>query len=143
MLSRCPYNSQVVCTIVELGKMTHTNSVLNCDKMDISIPCSTTQVRAHHSANHTEVSSIPSKLIFQKFHIFPFPHTHTFSFYKTNCIVFKVLSVLAAINVQTHSNINLGGQGMVITNQGVAIQPCFSSRQNICNFIKQANGLCL
>ena len=55
-------------------------------------------------------------------------HTHTFSFYKTNCTEFKVLSVLAAINVQTHLDINLGGQGMVITNQGVAIQPCFSSK---------------
>ena len=39
--------------------------------------------------------------------------------------MFKVLSVLAAINVQTHSDINLGGQGMIITNQGMAIQPCF------------------
>ena len=38
--------------------------------------------------------------------------------------MFKVLSALAAINVQTESDINLGGQGLVITNQGVAIQPC-------------------
>ena len=37
----------------------------------------------------------------------------------------KVLSVLISINVQTKSDINLGGQGMVIANQGVAIQPCF------------------
>ena len=37
----------------------------------------------------------------------------------------KVLSVLVSINVQAKSDINLGGQGMVITNQGVAIQPCF------------------
>ena len=37
----------------------------------------------------------------------------------------KVLSVLVSINVQAKSGINLGGQGMVITNQGVAIQPCF------------------
>ena len=37
----------------------------------------------------------------------------------------KVLSILTSINVQTKSDINLGGQGMVITNQGVAIQPCF------------------
>ena len=37
----------------------------------------------------------------------------------------RVLSVLIAINVQAKSDINLGGQGMVITNQGVAIQPCF------------------
>ena len=62
-------------------------------------------------------------------------HTHMFSFYKTNCTEFKVLSVLAAINVQTHSDINLGGQGMVITNQGVAIKHVFN-RQSICNFIK-------
>ena len=129
MLSRCIYNGRVVCTIVELC----TIALINYDKMDISLPCSTTQVRAHHSSKHTEVPSIPSKLIFQKFHIFSFPHTHTFSLYKTSCIVFKVLSVLAAINVQTHSNINLGGQGMVITNQGVAIQPCFSSKTT-CSF---------
>jgi len=37
----------------------------------------------------------------------------------------KVLSVLISINVQAKSDINLGGQGMVVTNQGVAIQPCF------------------
>ena len=36
-----------------------------------------------------------------------------------------VLSVLISINVKAKSNINLGSQGMVITNQGVAIQPCF------------------
>ena len=30
----------------------------------------------------------------------------------------KVLSVLISINVQAKSDINLGGQGMVITNQG-------------------------
>ena len=46
----------------------------------------------------------------------------------------KVLSVLMSINVQAKSDINLGGQGMVITNQGVAIQPCFSCKQNMCNF---------
>ena len=99
--------------------------------MDISLPCSTTQARAHYLANHTEVPSILSKLIFRKFPIFPFPHTHTFSFYKTSHIVFKVLSVLAAINIQTHSDINLGGQGMVITNQGVAIQPCFQQAKHM------------
>ena len=37
----------------------------------------------------------------------------------------KVLSVLISINVQAKADINLGSQGMVITNQGVAIQPCF------------------
>ena len=37
----------------------------------------------------------------------------------------KVLSILVSINVQAKLDINLGGQGMVITNQGVAIQPCF------------------
>ena len=31
----------------------------------------------------------------------------------------KVLSVLISINVQAKSDINLGGQGMVNTNQGV------------------------
>ena len=37
----------------------------------------------------------------------------------------RVLSVLISINVQAKSDINLGGQGMVITNQGVAIQLYF------------------
>ena len=37
----------------------------------------------------------------------------------------KILSILISINVQAKSDINLGSQGMVITNQGVAIQPCF------------------
>ena len=93
--------------------------------MDISLPCSATQARAHQSANHTEMPSITSKLIFRNFTFFP-SHTHTHFLYKTSCIEYEVLSVLAVINVQTtHSDINLGGQGMVITNQGVAIQPCF------------------
>ena len=39
----------------------------------------------------------------------------------------KVLSVLTSINVQAKSDINVGDQGMVITNQGVAIQPCFQA----------------
>ena len=54
----------------------------------------------------------------------------------------KVLSVLTSINVQAKSDINLGGQGMVITNQGVAIQPCFMQAKHM-QFIKQAIGLCL
>ena len=37
----------------------------------------------------------------------------------------KVLSVLISINVQAKPDMNLDSQGMVITNQGVAIQPCF------------------
>ena len=37
----------------------------------------------------------------------------------------RVLSVLVAINVQAKLDINIGGQGMIITIQGVAIQPCF------------------
>ena len=55
----------------------------------------------------------------------------------------KVLSVLVSINVQAKSDINLGGQGMVITNQGVAIQPCFHASKTYATFIKQAIGLCL
>ena len=92
--------------------------------MDISLSCPAAQARAHQMANPAEMPSIPSKLTFQKHHFYPFPHTHAF-FYKTNSIMCRVLSVLIAINVQAKSDINLGGQGMVITNQGVAIQPCF------------------
>ena len=43
----------------------------------------------------------------------------------------KVLSVLISINVQAKSDINLGSQGMVITNQGVAIQPCFHASKHM------------
>ena len=39
--------------------------------------------------------------------------------------MYRALSVLIAINVQAKSDINLDGQGMVTTNQGVAIQPYF------------------
>ena len=99
--------------------------------MDISLPCPATQARAHQSANHTEMPSIPSRLIFRKFPLLSLP-THTHFLYKTSCIVYEVLSVLAVINIQTtHSDINLGGQGMVITNQGVAIQPCFQQAKHI------------
>ena len=68
--------------------------------------------------------SIPSKLYLQKHHIYPIPHTHTFSLWN-NLITSKVLIVLILINIQAKSDVNLGGQEMVITNQGVAIQPCF------------------
>src|SRR6185312_9934950 len=52
-------------------------------------------------------------------------HTRTPFLYKTSCIKYQVLSVLVSINVQAKSDINLGGQGIIITNQEVAIQPCF------------------
>ena len=55
----------------------------------------------------------------------------------------KVLSVQISINAQAKSDINLGGQGMVNTNQGVAIQPCFHASNAYAIFIKQAIGLCL
>ena len=46
--------------------------------------------------------------------------------------MYEVLSVLAVIKAQTtHSDINLGGQGMVITNQGVAIQMCFQQAKHM------------
>ena len=41
--------------------------------------------------------------------------------------MYEVLSILAVINVQTtHSEINPGGQGMVITNQGGGYPTMFS-----------------
>ena len=44
------------------------------------------------------------------------------------------------INVQTtYSDINLGSQGMIVTNQGVAIQPGFSSK-TICSFENRPIG---
>ena len=55
----------------------------------------------------------------------------------------KVLSILISINVQAKSDINLGDQGMIITTQGVAIQPCFHASKTYAIFIKQAIGLCL
>ena len=54
----------------------------------------------------------------------------------------KILSVLISINVQAKSDINLGGQGMVITIKGWLSNRVFM-QANICNFIKQAIGLCL
>ena len=48
----------------------------------------------------------------------------------------KVLSILVSINVQAKLDINLGGQGMVITNQGVAIQPCFHASKKHMQFYK-------
>ena len=69
--------------------------------------------------------SIPSKLSLQKKTPYLFPPTRTHFLYKTNHIMSKVLSVLISVNVQAKAVINLGSQGMVITNQGVAIQPCF------------------
>ena len=94
--------------------------------MDISLPCPATQARAHQMANPAEMPSIPSKTHFsKKIPLLSLPTYSRIFFYKTNSITCIVLSVLIAINVQAKSDINLGGQGMVITNQGVAIQPCF------------------
>ena len=98
--------------------------------MDISLSCSATQAQAHQTANHTEMPSIPSRLIFRKSTFIP-SHTHTHFLYKTSCVEYEILSVLAVINVQAKSDINLGGQGMVITNQGVAIQPCFQQAKHM------------
>ena len=63
----------------------------------------------------------------------------------------KVLSVLISINVQAKSDINLGGQGMIITKQGVAIQPGFQQAKHMqfCNtgqwvvFIKTRTKACI
>ena len=78
--------------------------------------------------------SIPSTHL-SKIHILSLP-THTHFLYQINHIMCKVLSVLVSINVQAKSDINLGGQGMVITNQGGGYPTVFSCRQNICNFYK-------
>ena len=59
---------------------------------------------------------------FENPHFIP---SHTHFLCQINHIMSKALSIPISINVQTKSDINLGGQGMVITNQGVAIQPCF------------------
>ena len=52
----------------------------------------------------------------------------------------KVLSVLISINVQAKADINLGSQGMVITMQGVAIQPCFRASKTYATFINRPLG---
>ena len=93
--------------------------------MDISLPYPATQARAHQMANPAEMPSIPSKTHFSKTPLLSFTtYSHIF-FYKTKSVMCIVLSVLIAINVQAKLDINLGGQGMVTTNQAVAIQPCF------------------
>src|SRR6185437_14011772 len=105
-----------------------------------SLPChtgiSTPIGNSHRNAVH------PVQTHLSKIHILSLP-THMRFLYKINRIMSKVLSVLTLINVQAKSDINLGSQGMVITNQGVAIQPCFHASKNVCSFIKQAIGLCL
>src|SRR6185437_14234125 len=74
--------------------------------------------------------SISPILIFRKSTLYPVPYAHIF-LYQINHIKGKVLSVLISINVQAKSDINLGGQGIVITNQGVAIQPCFHASKHM------------
>src|SRR6185436_10460941 len=74
--------------------------------------------KSHRNAVH------PVQTHLSKIHILSLP-IRTHFLYKINSIMNKVLSVQISINVQAKSDINLGGQGMVITNQGVAIQPCF------------------
>ena len=130
MLSRCPFNGRVVCTIVELGEMTPTRSLVVTRWIS---PFLALPHRHKHTNWQFTQKCHPSRLNSSfKNSTFSLPtHTHTFSFYKTNCTEFKVLSVLAAINVQIHSDINIGGQGMVITNQGVAIQPCFQQAKHM------------
>ena len=99
--------------------------------MDISLPYSATQARAHQMANPAEMPSIPSKTHFSKTPLLFLPTYSRIFFYKANSIMCIVLSILIAINVQTKSDINLGGQGMVITNQRVAIQPCFQQAKHM------------
>src|SRR6185312_7475653 len=75
--------------------------------------------RHKHTKRQITQKCHPSHLdsSFKNFHFYPFPHTHTHFLYKTSCIEYEVLSILTVINVQTtHSDINLGGQGMVIIN---------------------------
>ena len=48
----------------------------------------------------------------------------------------KVLRVLISINVQAKSDINLGSQGMVITNQGGGYPTVFSCKQKYMQFYK-------
>src|SRR6185369_7331674 len=78
--------------------------------------------------------SIPSILIFRKSTFYPVPHTHFLC--KSNSNMSKFLSILISINVQAKSDINLGNQGMVITNQGGGYPTVFSCKQNVCNFYK-------
>ena len=92
--------------------------------MDISLPCSATPARAHK--RQITLKCHPSRLdsSFKNTTFIPSQYAHIF-FIKQTVFMNKVLSVLISINVQAKSDINLGSQGMVITNQGVAIQLCF------------------
>ena len=87
-----------------------------------SLPCHTGISTPIGNSHRNAVHLVHTHL--SKIHILSLP-TRTHFLYKSNSIMSKVLSILMSINVQTKSDINLGGQGMVITNQGVAIQPCF------------------
>ena len=79
--------------------------------------------------------SISSILVFRKSTFYPFPHTHIF-FINQKVFMNKVLSVLISINVQAKSDINLGSQGMVITNQGGGYPTIFSCKQKHMQFYK-------
>src|SRR6185503_17864569 len=84
----------------------------------ISTPIGNSHRNAVHPV-HTHLSII---------HILSLP-THTHFPYQINHIMSKVLSVLVSINVQAKSDINLGGQGMIITTEGDDIQPCYHARK--------------
>ena len=127
----------------------NTNSVLRGDKMDISLPCPATPARAHH--RQITLKCHPSHLDSSFENPLLSLPTHTPFLYKVSCIVCKILSVLTAFNVQTKPDINLGGQGMVITNQGMAIQTCFQQAKHMqfCKigqwvvFIKTRTKVCI
>ena len=82
--------------------------------------------RHEHTNRQITLKCHPSRLdsLFKNTTFIPSQYAHIF-FIKQTVFMNKVLSVLILINVQAKSDINLGSQGMVITNQGVAIQPCF------------------
>ena len=92
--------------------------------MDISLllPCHTGISTPIGNSHRNDVHPVQTHL--SKIPILSLP-IRTHFLYKIKHIISKVLSVLISINVQAKLDINLGGQGMVITNQGVAIHPCF------------------
>jgi len=101
--------------------------------------------RYEHTIRQFTQKCHPSRLThLSKISYFSIPHTHTFSFYKTSCTMFEILSVLAAINVRTdHIQTLIQVVKEWLLQIKGWLSNCVFSSQNICSFVKQANGLCL
>ena len=101
--------------------------------------------RNEHTIRQFTQKCHPSRLThLSKISYFSIPHTHTFSFYKTSCTMFEVLSVLAAINVRTdHIQTLIQVVKEWLSQIKGWLSNYFFMQANHMQFVKQANRLCL